>query len=81
MRSFICSDWHHITISTVGRDGGSLGQTNAVQQLHLGTRLPVVVVANKADLLHIKQVDPQLGLQLASMLGKNTGVGSHFLLQ
>lgn len=40
-----------------------------VQQLHLGTRLPVVVVANKADLLHIKQVDPQLGLQLASMLG------------
>ncbi|XP_015975074.1 ras-like protein family member 11B [Rousettus aegyptiacus] len=40
-----------------------------VQQLHLGSRLPVVVVANKADLLHIKQVDPQLGLQLASMLG------------
>lgn len=40
-----------------------------VQQLHLGARLPVVVVANKADLLHIKQVDPQLGLQLASMLG------------
>ncbi|KAB0396678.1 hypothetical protein E2I00_012597, partial [Balaenoptera physalus] len=40
-----------------------------VQQLHPGTRLPVVVVANKADLLHIKQVDPQLGLQLASMLG------------
>uniref|UniRef100_A0A8I3W4M1 small monomeric GTPase n=1 Tax=Callithrix jacchus TaxID=9483 RepID=A0A8I3W4M1_CALJA len=40
-----------------------------VQQLHLGTRLPVVVVANKADLLHIKQVDPQLGLQLAGMLG------------
>ncbi|KAL2780264.1 ras-like protein family member 11B [Daubentonia madagascariensis] len=40
-----------------------------VQQLHAGTRLPVVVVANKADLLHIKQVDPQLGLQLASMLG------------
>uniref|UniRef100_A0A8C2NY71 small monomeric GTPase n=1 Tax=Capra hircus TaxID=9925 RepID=A0A8C2NY71_CAPHI len=27
-----------------------------VQQLHLGARLPVVVVANKADLLHIKQV-------------------------
>uniref|UniRef100_A0A8C0NKZ7 small monomeric GTPase n=1 Tax=Canis lupus familiaris TaxID=9615 RepID=A0A8C0NKZ7_CANLF len=40
-----------------------------VQQLHLGTRLPVVVVANKADLLHVKQVDPQLGLQLASVLG------------
>ncbi|KAK7795540.1 hypothetical protein U0070_014625, partial [Myodes glareolus] len=40
-----------------------------VQQLHPGTRLPVVVVANKADLLHIKQVDPQLGLQLAGMLG------------
>lgn len=40
-----------------------------VQQLHPGTRLPVVVVANKADLLHVKQVDPQLGLQLASMLG------------
>lgn len=40
-----------------------------VQQLHLGSRLPVVLVANKADLLHIKQVDPQLGLQLASMLG------------
>lgn len=40
-----------------------------VQQLHLGTRLPVVVVANKADLLHVKQVDPQLGLQLAGVLG------------
>nr|BAB23353.1 unnamed protein product [Mus musculus] len=40
-----------------------------VQQLHPGTRLPVVLVANKADLLHVKQVDPQLGLQLASMLG------------
>ncbi|KAF3825201.1 hypothetical protein GH733_005835 [Mirounga leonina] len=40
-----------------------------VQQLHLGSRLPVVVVANKADLLHVKQVDPQLGLQLAGMLG------------
>lgn len=40
-----------------------------VQHLHPGTRLPVVVVANKADLLHIKQVDPQLGLQLAGMLG------------
>uniref|UniRef100_G1TUZ2 small monomeric GTPase n=1 Tax=Oryctolagus cuniculus TaxID=9986 RepID=G1TUZ2_RABIT len=40
-----------------------------VQQLHLGARLPMVLVANKADLLHIKQVDPQLGLQLASVLG------------
>ncbi|XP_044080896.1 ras-like protein family member 11B [Neovison vison] len=40
-----------------------------VQQLHLGSRLPVVVVANKADLLHVKQVDPQLGLQLAGVLG------------
>ncbi|XP_072476871.1 ras-like protein family member 11B [Notamacropus eugenii] len=40
-----------------------------VQQLHPGARLPVVIVANKADLLHIKQVEPQHGLQLANMLG------------
>lgn len=40
-----------------------------VQQLHLGARLPMALVANKADLLHIKQVDPQLGLQLAGVLG------------
>lgn len=40
-----------------------------VRQLHLGARLPMALVANKADLLHIKQVDPQLGLQLAGVLG------------
>uniref|UniRef100_A0A8C4X9V0 small monomeric GTPase n=1 Tax=Erpetoichthys calabaricus TaxID=27687 RepID=A0A8C4X9V0_ERPCA len=31
-------------------------------------RVPVVIVANKADLLHIKQVEPQHGLKLANML-------------
>ncbi|XP_030421092.1 ras-like protein family member 11B [Gopherus evgoodei] len=40
-----------------------------IRQLHPGNRVPVVVVANKADLLHIKEVEPQNGLQLANMLG------------
>ncbi|XP_042323997.1 ras-like protein family member 11B [Sceloporus undulatus] len=40
-----------------------------IRHLHPGNRVPVVVVANKADLLHIKEVEPQHGLQLASMLG------------
>ncbi|KFU93294.1 Ras-like family member 11B, partial [Chaetura pelagica] len=40
-----------------------------VRQLHPGNAVPVVIVANKADLLHIKEVEPQHGLQLANMLG------------
>ncbi|XP_030047235.1 ras-like protein family member 11B [Microcaecilia unicolor] len=40
-----------------------------IQQLHPENRLPIVIVANKADLLHVKQVEPQHGLQLANMLG------------
>ncbi|NXR32759.1 RSLBB protein, partial [Zosterops hypoxanthus] len=40
-----------------------------VRQLHPGNMVPVVIVANKADLLHIKEVEPQQGLQLANMLG------------
>ncbi|XP_019381406.1 PREDICTED: ras-like protein family member 11B [Gavialis gangeticus] len=40
-----------------------------VRQLHPGNAIPVVIVANKADLLHIKEVEPQHGLQLANMLG------------
>ncbi|XP_028932230.1 ras-like protein family member 11B [Ornithorhynchus anatinus] len=40
-----------------------------VRQLRPGGRLPVVVVANKADLLHARQVEPQRGLQLAAVLG------------
>ncbi|XP_067154160.1 ras-like protein family member 11B [Apteryx mantelli] len=40
-----------------------------VRQLHPGNTVPVVIVANKADLLHIKEVEPQHGLQLANMLG------------
>ncbi|KAL2305192.1 hypothetical protein Nmel_007168 [Mimus melanotis] len=39
------------------------------RQLHPGNMVPVVIVANKADLLHIKEVEPQQGLQLANMLG------------
>uniref|UniRef100_A0A8C5SC88 small monomeric GTPase n=1 Tax=Laticauda laticaudata TaxID=8630 RepID=A0A8C5SC88_LATLA len=42
-----------------------------IRQVHPGNRVPVVIVANKADLLHIKEVEPQHGLQLASMLGCN----------
>ncbi|KAG8134905.1 putative RAS-like family 11 member B protein [Naja naja] len=42
-----------------------------IRQVHPGNRVPVVIVANKADLLHIKEVEPQRGLQLASMLGCN----------
>lgn len=40
-----------------------------VRQMHPGNAVPVVIVANKADLLHIKEVEPQHGLQLANMLG------------
>ncbi|XP_042664342.1 ras-like protein family member 11B [Tyto alba] len=40
-----------------------------IRQLHPGNAVPVVIVANKADLLHIKEVEPQHGLQLANMLG------------
>ncbi|NXP45357.1 RSLBB protein, partial [Heliornis fulica] len=40
-----------------------------VRQLHPGNAVPVVIVANKADLLHVKEVEPQHGLQLANMLG------------
>lgn len=40
-----------------------------VRQLHPDNRIPIVIVANKADLLHVKQVEPQQGLQLAHMLG------------
>ncbi|KAE8629564.1 hypothetical protein XENTR_v10000527 [Xenopus tropicalis] len=39
------------------------------RQLHPDNRIPIVIVANKADLLHLKQVEPQHGLQLANMLG------------
>ncbi|ETE57877.1 Ras-like protein family member 11B, partial [Ophiophagus hannah] len=42
-----------------------------IRQVHPGNRVPVVIVANKADLLHIKEVEPQHGLQLAGMLGCN----------
>uniref|UniRef100_A0A8D0HNN2 small monomeric GTPase n=1 Tax=Sphenodon punctatus TaxID=8508 RepID=A0A8D0HNN2_SPHPU len=42
-----------------------------VRHLHPGNRVPVVVIANKADLLHVKEVEPQHGLQLANMLGCN----------
>ncbi|XP_009883327.1 PREDICTED: ras-like protein family member 11B [Charadrius vociferus] len=40
-----------------------------VRQLHPGNAVPVVIIANKADLLHVKEVEPQHGLQLANMLG------------
>ncbi|XP_073512986.1 ras-like protein family member 11B [Phyllobates terribilis] len=40
-----------------------------VRQLHPDNRVPIVIVANKADLLHLKQVEPQHGLQLANVLG------------
>ncbi|XP_059577730.1 ras-like protein family member 11B isoform X3 [Alligator mississippiensis] len=40
-----------------------------IRQLHPGNTIPVVIVANKADLLHIKEVEPQHGLQLANVLG------------
>lgn len=42
-----------------------------IRQVHPGNRVPVVIVANKADLLHIKEVEPQRGLQLAGVLGCN----------
>lgn len=40
-----------------------------VRHTHPDNRIPIIIVANKADLLHIKQVEPQQGLQLAGMLG------------
>ncbi|KAG7488847.1 hypothetical protein MATL_G00038840 [Megalops atlanticus] len=40
-----------------------------VQLLHPHSRVPVVLLANKADLLHLRQVDPQQGPRLAAALG------------
>ncbi|NXG50084.1 RSLBB protein, partial [Psilopogon haemacephalus] len=40
-----------------------------VRQLHPDTSLPIAIVANKADLLHAREVEPQHGLQLAELLG------------
>ncbi|XP_015200871.1 ras-like protein family member 11B [Lepisosteus oculatus] len=40
-----------------------------VRQVHPDSRVPVALVANKADLLHAKQVEPQQGLKLAGALG------------
>lgn len=47
-----------------------LGQVHQhIRQVHPGNRVPVIIVANKADLLHVKEVEPQHGLQLAGLLG------------
>ncbi|XP_069780769.1 ras-like protein family member 11B [Narcine bancroftii] len=40
-----------------------------VCRIHSENRLPVILVGNKADLLHAKQVEPHHGLQLANILG------------
>ncbi|XP_021234529.1 ras-like protein family member 11A [Numida meleagris] len=40
-----------------------------IRQLHPDARIPIVVVGNKADLLHARQVQAKEGLQLASELG------------
>ncbi|MBN3308802.1 ras-like protein family member 11B [Amia ocellicauda] len=39
-----------------------------VRRSHPDNRVPVILVANKADLLHVKQVEQQHGLKLANML-------------
>lgn len=40
-----------------------------VCRVHPENRVPVIIVGNKADLLHAKQVEPHHGLQLANVLG------------
>ncbi|XP_035181512.1 ras-like protein family member 11A [Oxyura jamaicensis] len=40
-----------------------------IRQLHPDTRTPIIVVGNKADLLHARQVQAKEGLQLANDLG------------
>ncbi|GCB61680.1 hypothetical protein scyTo_0009384, partial [Scyliorhinus torazame] len=40
-----------------------------VCRVHPESRVPVIIVGNKADLLHAKQVEPHHGLQLANILG------------
>lgn len=40
-----------------------------IRQLHPDARIPIVVVGNKADLLHARQVQAKEGLQLANELG------------
>ncbi|XP_042192862.1 ras-like protein family member 11B [Callorhinchus milii] len=40
-----------------------------VCRAHPDNRVPVVIVGNKADLLHAKQVETHHGLQLANLLG------------
>ncbi|XP_072108816.1 ras-like protein family member 11B isoform X2 [Mobula birostris] len=40
-----------------------------VCRVHPENRVPVIIVGNKADLLHAKQVEPHHGLQLANILG------------
>ncbi|XP_035398694.2 ras-like protein family member 11A [Cygnus olor] len=40
-----------------------------IRQLHPDARTPIIVVGNKADLLHARQVQAKEGLQLANDLG------------
>ncbi|XP_053561019.1 ras-like protein family member 11A [Bombina bombina] len=40
-----------------------------IRKVHSDSKIPVVIVANKGDLLHVRQVPSDLGIQLANELG------------
>ncbi|XP_041113931.1 ras-like protein family member 11B [Polyodon spathula] len=40
-----------------------------VRHTHADNRVPIIIVANKVDLLHVKEVEPHHGQKLANMLG------------
>ncbi|NXH75650.1 RSLBA protein, partial [Hydrobates tethys] len=40
-----------------------------IRKVHPGARTPIIIVGNKADLLHARQVQAKEGLQLANELG------------
>ncbi|CAJ0942155.1 unnamed protein product [Ranitomeya imitator] len=40
-----------------------------IRKVHSDTKTPIIIVANKGDLLHVRQVTPEAGIQLATELG------------
>ncbi|XP_056416315.1 ras-like protein family member 11A [Hyla sarda] len=40
-----------------------------IRKVHSDTKTPIIIVANKGDLLHVRQVPSEAGVQLASELG------------
>ncbi|KAM4701563.1 ras-like protein family member 11A [Discoglossus pictus] len=40
-----------------------------IRKMHSDSRIPVIIAANKGDLLHVRQVPSEAGIQLANELG------------